>query len=124
MRMQKAPPSRMAAPFRCGRNSIAVADVVDRRTTQHVTQIGQGTDDAVAGPRRILFDQLEDEFFKFRVHGRPTDRICPGIGPLFDDEVTEPTEQSVGSNDGGELSKAVPSDRLRSAGKPSKPPRI
>jgi hypothetical protein len=110
--LEKAPPGAVLAADRCGIKSVAVADVVDRRIAQRVSQIVQGTDDAVTAPGRVFFDQLDDELFKFRIHGWSTERICPGKGPLLGDEDTEPAEQGVGSHEGGELPKAVPADEL------------
>ena len=119
MGLQKASPARSLAADRGWIQSVAPANVVDSRITQRVTQIVQGTHDPVAAPSRVLLDQPQDELFEFRIHGWSTQWICPGVGPLLGDEHPEPPKQGVGSNDGGELSKAAPSERLRSPGNPS-----
>jgi hypothetical protein len=118
MGLQKASPGRSLAADRGWIQSIALANVVNGRIAQRVTQIVQGTHDPVAAPGRVLFDQLENELFEFWIHGWSTERICSGKGPLLGDEHPEPSKQGVRSNDGAKLSQAVPSERLRSAGKP------
>src|SRR5882724_4689416 len=118
MSLQKASPSRRLAAKRGWIQSIAMANVVDGRITQRVSQIVQGTDDPVAAPGRVLLEQPEDEFFEFRIHGWSTEGIGPDIGPLPGDEHPEPSKQGIWCNHGAELSQAVSSDRLGSAGKP------
>lgn len=54
---------------------MAPEDVVDGRITQPVTQIVQGADDAVVAPGRVFLDQLEDEFFEFKIKGWLTEGI-------------------------------------------------
>ena len=95
-----------------------MADVVDGRIAQLKSEIVQGTDDAVAAPGRVLLDQFDDEFLNFRSHRRSTDGIGLGKGPLFGDEDTEPPEQSVWSDQSGDLPKALSADELGSASKP------
>jgi hypothetical protein len=53
-----------------------------------------------------------------RIHGRSTDWIGPGKGPLFGDEGTEPTEQGIWSDQSGDLAKAPSADELGFASKP------
>ena len=67
MRLQKAPPGGVLAPDRCRIQPVAPANVINARITQRVTQVVQGPDDAVATPSRVFLDQLEDEFFEFRI---------------------------------------------------------
>ena len=95
MGLEKSPPSAVLAADRCGVKSVAVANVVDGRIAQRVAKIVQSSDDAVAAPRRIFLDQLQNQFFESRIHGWPTEGIRPGKGPLLGDEDTEPTEQGV-----------------------------
>ena len=71
----------------------------------------------IAAPSWIFCDQFDDEFFEFRIHGRSTDLVGPGKGPLFGDQATEPTQQSVWSDQSGDLAKAPSTDELGFASK-------
>src|SRR6267142_3263250 len=118
MRLQKSVPGAVLAAERSGFKSVAAADVVDGRIAHPKSQIVQGPDDAVAAPSWVFCDQFDDELFKFRMHGRSTDGIGLGKGPLFGDQDTEPTQQRVGSDQSGDLPKALSADELGSASKP------
>ena len=111
-------PGGVLAAERSGIQSVAVADVVDGGIAHIKSEIVQGTDDAIAAPSWVFCDQFDDEFFEFRIHGRSTDWVGPGKGPLFGDEGTEPTEQGVWSDQSGDLAKAPSSDELGFASKP------
>jgi hypothetical protein len=116
--LQKSVPGAVLAADRNGIKSVAVADVVDGGIAHLKPEIVQGTDDAIAAPSWVFCDQFDDEFFKFRIHGRSTDWIGPGKGPLFGDEGTEPTEQGVWSDQSGDLAKAPSADELGFASNP------
>ena len=118
MGLQKSVPGAVLAADRSGIKSVAAADVVDAGIAHFKSEIVQGTDDAIAAPSWVVCDQFDDEFFKFPIHGRSTDWIGPGKGPLFGDEGTEPTEQSVWSDQSGNLAKAPSADELGFASKP------
>src|ERR1035438_4092171 len=68
-------------------------------------------------PGWIFLEQCDNEFFQFRIHGRSTDRISPGKGPLFGDQDTEPTE-GIWSDERGQFPKAAPADELGFARQP------
>ena len=118
MGLQKLVPGAVLAAERSGIKSVAVTDVVDGGIAQLKSQIVQGTDNAIAAPSWVFRDQFDDEFFKFRIHGRSTDWIGPGKGPLFGDQGTEPTEQSVWSDQSGDLAKTPSADELGFASNP------
>ena len=85
MGLQKSVPGAVLAADRSGIKSVAAADVVDGGIADLKSEIVQGTDDTVAAPRRVFLDQFNDEFFKFGIHGRSADGICPGESSLFGD---------------------------------------
>ncbi len=118
MGLQKLLPGAVLAAERSGIKSVAVTDVVDGGIAQLKSEIVQGTDNAIAAPSWVFGDQFDDEFFKFRSHGRSTDRIGPGKSPLFGDQGTEPTEQSVWSDQRGDWAKTPSADELGFASKP------
>ena len=70
------------------------------------------------GPGWVFLEQCDNEFFQFGIHGRSTDRISPGKGPLFGDQDTEPTERVSGVNECGQFPKAAPTDALGFARQP------
>jgi len=116
--LQKSVPGAVLAADRSGIKTVAATNVVDGGIAHLKSEIVQGTDDAIAAPSWVFCDQFDDEFFKFRVHGRSTDWIGPGKGPLFGDEGTEPTEQGVWSDQSGDLAKAPSADEVGFASKP------
>jgi hypothetical protein len=67
---------------------------LSERIFHDVAEVVQSTNNAVAAPRRVLSDQFDDEFFKFRIHGWSPERVCPGKGPLLADKDSKPTEQT------------------------------
>ena len=71
------------------------------------------------GPGWVFLEQCDNEFFQFGIHGRSTDRISPGKGPLFGDQDTEPTEQGIWSDQCGQFPKAAPTDELGFARQPN-----
>src|ERR1017187_2167102 len=99
-------------------NCLATRDVVDGRIAHLESQIGQRTHDALAAPGWVFLEQCDNEFFQFRLHGRSTDRISPGKGPLFGDQDTKPTEQGIWSDQSGQFPKAAPTDALGFARQP------
>ena len=118
MGLQKLVPTGGLAAQRSRIQSIALADVVDGRIAHLESQIGQRTHDALAAPGWVFLEQCDNEFFQFRLHGRSTHRISPGKGPLFGDQDTEPTEQGIWSDEGGQFPKAAPADALGFARQP------
>ena len=52
-----------------------IHDGVAGRITHGVTAIVQGSDDAVAAPSRIFFDQLDEKLFELRIQERPTELV-------------------------------------------------
>jgi hypothetical protein len=74
--------------------------------------------DALAAPGWVFLEQCDNEFFQFCIHGRSTDRISPGKGPLFGDQDTKPTKQCIWSDECGQFPKAAPADELGFASQP------
>ena len=97
---------------------MATRDVVDGRIAHLESQIGQRTHDALAAPGWVFLEQCDNEFFQFRLHGRSTDRISPGKGPLFGDQDTEPTERESGVTSVADFPRRRPTNEL---GFPSQP---
>jgi hypothetical protein len=75
MRLQKSSPGCAFTPDGRRIKFITAADVVDGRIAHGVTDIVQGSDDAVAAPSRVFFDQLDDKLFELRIQGRPTELV-------------------------------------------------
>src|ERR1022692_4503307 len=117
MGLQKLVPTGGLAAKRSGIQSIALADVVDGRIAHLESQIGQRTHEALAAPGWVFLEQCDNGFFQFRIHGRSTDRISPGKGPLFGDQNTKPTE-GIRSDECGQFPKAAPAEELGFARQP------
>src|ERR1017187_5665055 len=117
MGLQKLVPTCGLAAKWSGIQSMALADVVDGRIAHLESQIGQRTHDALAAPGWVFLEQCDNEFFQFRIHGRSTDRISPGKGPLFGDQDTKPTE-GIWSDECGQFPKAAPAEELGFARQP------
>src|SRR5450631_3138012 len=105
MALQKLAPTGGLAAQRSGIQSIAEADAVDGRITQLESEIVHGSHDALAAPGWIFLEQFDHEFLQRRIDGWSTDGVGPGKGPLFGDQDTKPTEQSVGSDECGQFPK-------------------
>ena len=117
MGLQKSVPAGVPAADGSGIKTVAGANVVDGRIAHLESEVIQGAHDPIAAPGWIFLDELDHEFLQFRIHRWSANRIGSGEGPLLGDEGTEPAKQSVGSDEGGELSKATPSDDLSFASK-------
>jgi len=70
-----------------------------------MTQIGQGTLDAIIAPRRILPRHSQDQLGRLGRYGRPAGLGLPThtVIPLGRHQLAMPAEDRIGRDDGGDL---------------------
>jgi len=98
-------------------NAVAAQNVSHRLIGQAVTQIGQGSDDAVISPAGVLSRHSHHQGFHFRSHGRAA-RILAMFGAieLLGDEPSIPGQDGVGFGDAGDPSECLASQALPDLG--------
>ena len=96
---------------------MAAQNVSHRLIGQAVTQIGQGSDDAVISPAGVLSRHSHHQGFHFRSHGRAA-RILAMFGAieLLGDEPSIPGQDGVGFGDAGDPSECLASQALPDLG--------
>jgi hypothetical protein len=98
-------------------NAVAAQNVSHCLIGQAVTQIGQGSDDAVISPAGVLSRHSHHQSFHFRSN-RGATRILPLFGAieLLGDEPSIPGQDGVGLGDAGYRSECFASQALTDLG--------
>ena len=99
-------PGGILAPLGCRLDPVAAKDVAHRLIGNHVTEIGQGSDDAVISPAGVLSGEADNERFELGRDAGPAGRSTKsGAVKFVGNEPPVPGEDGIGFGDTGELLK-------------------
>ena len=94
----------MSLAFTVRTKTIFAQDVPHALVRNDATKIGQCAGNPVISPRRIVFGELNNEFFNRRRNGRsPVCILAMVILPFLADKLAMPFEQGFRLNDGNDV---------------------
>src|SRR5208337_438899 len=91
-------PAGRVFPLRCGGYPVAFENITDGLVGNLMAEIGQGTDDPIIPPARILPSHLYNQPLEFRSSSRPTRSPTTRLRTieLAGDELAVPAQDGVG----------------------------